>query len=237
MKTIKMMNVVGGALLAVALVACGSKSKSDTTTAEQPAATDGVALKLAEVTVYDGKEPLFKLHADGTTELGTKEATEVKWVAGPTFKADGTLLVDGEPKAKLTQAGIAITGTDKVLPLAIKEDSVSVSDADKQISFSLEADGSLKVAGLDTKGKSFRFEGASPEALHTGLVVWSALFVLTQQVEQPAPAAEATPAAPAAEAAPAPAPAPEATPAPAPETPAAAPSKADKKGKKKGAKK
>jgi hypothetical protein len=180
---------IATALIAVALVACGGqKAKSDST----PAPADGsVALKLAEVTVFDGQDALLKLHADGTTELSSKEANETKWVKGPTFQADGTLLVDGQPKAKLTQAGIAITGTDKVLPLAIKEDRVSVTDADKQIIFSLEKDGSLKVAGLDTQGKAIRFQGESPEALHTGLVVWSTLFVLTrpEKVETPPPAA------------------------------------------------
>jgi hypothetical protein len=188
------------ALFAFALAACGGSSSSTSATkATTPAApgaaapvasaaaTAGLALDLGEVTVYDGDEALFKLHADGTTELGDHQGGQLKWYPGPTFKADGTLLVEGETKARLTAEGIALTGTDNVLPLAVTADTVSV-DA---ISFSLAADGALKVSGLDTGGTKLRFEGASPKALHTGLVVWTALFVLSQPVAPPAGAAPA----------------------------------------------
>ena len=181
------------ALFACLLVACGggSGSKTSATTAPAPqaaapsasaAARAGLALDLGEVTVYDGDEALFKLHADGTTELGDHQGGQLKWYPGPTFLADGTLLVEGETKARLTASGIAIAGTDNVLPLAVTADSVSV-DA---ISFSLAADGALKVVGLDTGATKLRFEGSSPRALHTGLVVWTALFVLSQPVAPPA---------------------------------------------------
>ena len=184
------------ALFACVLVACaGGSSKATTpaapaapaaaTPSASAAAKAGLALDLGEVTVYDGDEALFKLHADGTTELGDHQGGQLKWYPGPTFLADGTLLVEGETKARLTAEGIAIAGTDNVLPLAVTADTVSV-DA---ISFSLAADGKLVVSGLDTGGTKLRFEGSSPKALHTGLVVWTALFVLSQPVAPPAGAA------------------------------------------------
>jgi hypothetical protein len=192
-------------LVACTLVACGSGGGAapKATTPAAPgaasapagapsasaAARAGLALDLGEVTVYDGDEALFKLHADGTTELGDNQGGQLKWYPGPTFLADGTLLVEGETKARLTAEGIAIAGTDNVLPLAVTADTVSV-DA---ISFSLAADGALEVSGLDTGSTKLRFEGSSPKALHTGLVVWTALFVLSQPVAPDGAAPAAAP--------------------------------------------
>jgi hypothetical protein len=194
---------VGAALVACTLVACGGGGGSTGGKATTPgaastaapaapasaAAKAGLALDLGEVTVYDGDEALFKLHADGTTELGDHQGGQLKWYPGPTFLADGTLVVEGETKARLTAEGIAIAGTDNVLPLAVTADKVSV-DA---ISFSLAEGGKLVVTGLDTGNTKLRFEGASPETLHTGLVVWTALFVLSQPVSPDGAAPAATP--------------------------------------------
>jgi hypothetical protein len=164
------------------LGACGGgkKPQSRTTPATPPAApaaaTAALALDLGEVTVYDGDEALLRLHTDGTTELGAKEDGVFEWVAGPTFRADGALLVDGETRAQLTADGIAITGSDQKLPLAVSADKVMVEN----VSFSLAADGALRVVGLDTGDTRLRFEAESVAKRHTGLVVWTALFVIAQ---------------------------------------------------------
>jgi hypothetical protein len=176
------------ALGVCSLVACGggaSQATTPKTPTPAPAApapstpaesTAGLALDLGEVTVYDGDEALLKLHADGTTELGAKQDGAIRWVPGPTFRTDGSLLVEGQLRARLTGQGIAIAGSEQVLPLAVSADEVKV----ESVSFSLAADGALRVIGLDTGGTRLRFEAESSQKRHTGLVVWTALFVIAQ---------------------------------------------------------
>ncbi len=174
-------------LLALVLVACGgdASSKSRATDAVGPAAATPL-LHLAEVTAYGpGDRPGFKLHADGSTEIltttsevGGKEPIEERWIPGPTFRADGTVLIDGQPKAKLTPAGIVLIGTDRVLPFVVEGNKVSFARADKPISFSLKPDGTIAIVGIDTRGMTPRLVGPSAEALHTGLVVLTASMAL-----------------------------------------------------------
>src|SRR5687768_11922778 len=101
------------AILFVTATACGGGgAKPDTkpqpvaedptpiqpTVPEKPPEPPPFELALGELVIYDGAEPGFKLHADGTSEMAAKVTKQVgkgkkkkpvtttEWKAGPTFK-------------------------------------------------------------------------------------------------------------------------------------------------------
>ena len=154
--------------LSLALAACGGKPATTTTTTP----TEGAAttFELGELTIFEGQNPMVKVHADGSSEIGGMQSTggapaQLVWKAGPTFKTDGTVEWQGKSVAKLNADG-TITDTEhgKPVPVTVTADKVTADKA----SITLAADGTMTidgpnkdvkpeqtphVAGADTPGK------------------------------------------------------------------------------------
>lgn len=163
------------------VVACGGKPSPESTTT--PPATTAAQLELGEITVFDGPNAMFKIHANGTTEMGAhKGGMEIKpgqtastdslpivWEAGPTLHADGTIDAKGAPVAKLNADGsIMELKTNTALPVKVADDKVTIIDSKgTSVSAQLGGDGKLtfinapdpghvpqiRVEGADTLGK------------------------------------------------------------------------------------
>src|SRR5450432_3388775 len=140
------------------VVACGGKPSHETTT-PPPATTS--QLELGEITVFDGANAMFKIHANGTTEMGThKGSMEIKpgqtastdslpisWEPGPTLHADGTIDAQGAPVAKLNADGsIMELKTNTALPVKVADDKVTITDSKgTSVSAQLGSDGKLTI--------------------------------------------------------------------------------------------
>lgn len=153
-------------LFAVALAACGGKSAEPTTTpppATVPAAA--TTLELGEVTVYDGSDAMVKIHANGNTEMGGQSNGAVTYKAGPVLTTDGTATYEGKPVAKLNADGTVMDlTTNKIVPITVTADKLTISAGGQSASIVLNADGSMtipnggskaapRVEGADTAGK------------------------------------------------------------------------------------
>lgn len=154
-------------LFVVALGACGGKSTESTTTPPPtptaPAAT--TTLELGELTVYDGSDAMVKIHANGNTEMGGQSNGTVTYKAGPVLATDGTATYEGKPVAKLNADGTVMDlTTNKIVPITVTADKLTVNAGAQSASIVLNADGSMtipnggskaapRVEGADTAGK------------------------------------------------------------------------------------
>src|SRR5262249_34021969 len=80
--------------LALAAAACGGKGapSGGVETTPKPEASASAVVELGEVTIYEGKDVMARIHADGTTELGTTtdEKGASSFQPGPVIKPDGS---------------------------------------------------------------------------------------------------------------------------------------------------
>ncbi|MCW5804538.1 MAG: hypothetical protein KIT31_19360 [Deltaproteobacteria bacterium] len=146
--------------IAVALSACAHTAA----TTKAPAAP--AVFELGEVTMFEGDEPVFKLHADGATEIGFRSlahAVELEpgqtfstkglpyeLKAGPTLAADGTLRIDGRDtvRANLDGTLTVIATKARVDGITITADRVRIqSPKGAAITLELGADGTLTQHG------------------------------------------------------------------------------------------
>lgn len=156
-------------VLGLLLVACGGKSTTTPTSPKPPTTT----FELGELTVFEGKDAMVKIHADGTSELGghsgklevkpgetaSSDALPITWKPGPVFKTDGTIEYEGKPVARVNADGTVMDLTaNKPVPITITADKITFDKG----SIDLAADGTMTlVGGEGTKpDKAPRVEGA-----------------------------------------------------------------------------
>ena len=163
------------------LLACGT-TPAKPTTPPPPAPV----IELGEITVFDHGDAMFKIHADGTTELGKRKSVSpgepknpVHWDKGPTLHADGT--VDGKQGAiaKITPDG-TITALETNTPLPIKLDAnrVTITDHGKSIVAEIGPDGAMNFSGDGERPKDIqiRVDGANtPGKVRAVLAVFAVL--------------------------------------------------------------
>jgi hypothetical protein len=118
-------------------------------------------LELAEMTVFQGKTPVYKLHADGTTEVPKAGGG---FDAGPVIKADGTFVVKDQPVLRVGADGsFALLPSGEKVPRTVTPDNVTADQGGKQIGFALAEDGALALIGQPAPrpGQELRVEGAA----------------------------------------------------------------------------
>jgi hypothetical protein len=152
-------------LFALALAACGGKSAAPTTPLPPPTAPATTTLELGEVTLYQGSDAMVKIHANGNTEMGGQSNGALTYKAGPVLAVDGTATYEGKPVAKLNADGTVMDlTTNKLVPLTVTADKLTISGAGQTASIVLNADGTMtipnggskappRVEGADTAGK------------------------------------------------------------------------------------
>lgn len=164
-------------LFVVALAACGGKSSGTTTTPPPTTAPATTPIELGEVTVFEGKDAMLKIHADGTTEMGghsgtmelknghaSSDSLPVTYKPGPVLKTDGTATYEGKPVAKLNADGTVMDlTTNKIVPITVTADKLTISADGQTVEIAITADGTMtmpnggKVAphveGADSAGK------------------------------------------------------------------------------------
>ncbi|HEY4239588.1 MAG TPA: hypothetical protein VGM88_07215 [Kofleriaceae bacterium] len=126
------------------------------------------AVELGEMTIYEGKEVMARLHADGSTELATTDGSgAAAFQPGPVIKADGTFAdKSGAAHSRLNPNGtITDLDSNQPLPITVTIDSVTIIDQGQQNRITLGADGTINlpqpqppehtphVEGADTPGK------------------------------------------------------------------------------------
>jgi len=193
------------AFVIAALAACGGKSSPDTTTTK--VATSG-GIELGEITMFDGDDAMLKMHADGTTEVGgrsgemkpdkdgkmSSDSLAITFKPGPTIKADGSIVFQGEPVARINADGtiVGLKGKTEQLPIVVTADKVTVSEGGKQMGFELAANGAVTVFGGDKKpDKPIRVEGADTAGKRRLVLAFTSLMFL--RMEDSAPPAPPTP--------------------------------------------
>lgn len=118
-------------------------------------------LELGEMTVFQGKVAVYKIHADGTTEIPKASGG---FDPGPVLKTDGTFLVKDQPVLRVNADGSfeqLPAGTK--LPRTVTSENVTADQGGKQIGFALAEDGTLALIGQPAPkaGQELRVEGAS----------------------------------------------------------------------------
>ena len=178
--------------VSVALAACASKP----TTPATPPPTAATTLELGEMTIFDGANAMFKVHANGSTEMGmhkgsmaiepgktaSTDSLPIVWEPGPTLHADGT--IDGKtgPVAKINfESGGTIVElkTNKTLPITVADDKLTITNNGTSVSAQLAADGNLTVLNPPegSKKMEIRVEGAdTPGKRRTMLALLGLLF-------------------------------------------------------------
>ena len=143
----------------------------------EPAAPAEAHLELAEMTVFQGKTPVYKIHADGTTEIPKAGGG---FDAGPVIKPDGTFLVKDQPVARVNADGsFVLLPSGEKLPRTVTADNVTADQGGKQIGFALAEDGTLQLIGQPAPkpGQELRVEGATtPGQRKTALAFLGALM-------------------------------------------------------------
>lgn len=220
------------AALGLSVAACGGGSSSqeqetapaatsDPAAAAQPAAPAEAAgpahLKFAEMTVSEGTRPIFKIHADGKTEVAGAGGA---WSEGPAVTADGTITFKQQQVARIEADGtIKNLRNGQVIPVKVGTDTLSAQGPGGEIKFQITEDGTIAVPGAPPE-KNLKVDGATDaDTRRTALALIGAIFLSGKAQQQPAqPAQPADPAQPSGQAPPA-QPAQPAQPAPAPTKP------------------
>jgi hypothetical protein len=137
--------------LALALTACGgSPSATGPTTRAAPAPMPPASIfELGEITVLEGANPMLKIHADGTTELGGHDGTmTVVWKPGPTLRPDGSIEVGGKAVAQLDADGsVRDRAKGTLVPITVKDDKVSFTSLGANVGIQLAVNGSVTLIG------------------------------------------------------------------------------------------
>jgi hypothetical protein len=205
----KMRDMLKTLTLVALLAACGGKGSSTATISST--ATASSTFELGEITVFEGKDPMLKIHADGTTELGyrhgtlslqpgrpaSSDALPVSWQPGPKVKTDGTLESAGQGPVRLGADGTVTAekdGTTQVLALKVNGDRVVVDARSGSVTLSLGADGIVKLPA-DVKvpaGEESRVAGADTPGKRRLVLTFMGMLLLPGEVVQ-SPTATAAP--------------------------------------------
>jgi pyruvate dehydrogenase E2 component (dihydrolipoamide acetyltransferase) len=201
------------AALGFSVAACGGGSSSeqpetapaatnDPAATPQPAAPAEAAgpahLKFAEMTVSEGTRPIFKIHADGKTEVAGAGGA---WAEGPAVTADGTITFKQQQVARIEADGtIKNLRNGQVIPVKVGPDTLSAQGPGGEVKFQITEDGTIAVPGAPPE-KNLKVEGAADaETRRTALALIGAIFLSGKAQQQPA-----EPAQPSGQAQPAPA--------------------------------
>lgn len=190
------------------LAACGGSSTS--TALATPTAPASV-LELGEITIADGAQPVFKLHVDGTSEMGVRkgrleitpgqtassDSLPLSWDPGPTLHADGTIDAKGKTAvARLNQDGtITATETHETLPMTVigSRLTITVGGATKAV-LDLAPDGSIKATPAPGKFDLHVQGASSPGQIKAALVLLGIALAPGKKVESTPAVIESVPA-------------------------------------------
>jgi hypothetical protein len=195
---------LGLGVLGLSLSACGGSGGDEetapaATAAPAPAPAPAAApeepagpphLKFAEMTVYEGTTAIFKIHADGKTEVaappaaGAAAGAQPTWSAGPSVATDGTITFKQQKVARVEQDGtIKNLRTNQVVPVKIGADTLTAQAGGQEVVLQIKEDGAITVPGAPPD-KQLRVEGAADaESRRTALALLGAIF-LSAKVEQ-----------------------------------------------------
>lgn len=197
-----MLTTIGRVVAPVAmmLVACGGsqgpQDKKALELSDQPPVTyetpagkqaplaDGPAhLELAEITVFQAQTPVFKIHADGSTEVSDGSG----WQKGPTIKVDGTLVHEGQAVARANPDGTLVNlRNGETLPIKITSDSATMEQGGKKVGVSLSAEGALTIIGDKQPPQPIRVEGATTPGKRKTVLVFMAALMPSGKQDAPA---------------------------------------------------
>ena len=145
-------------------------------------------LEFAEMTLFQGKTAVLKIHADGSTEMYDPKAKAL--APGPKVKPDGTFNFKEQDVARANPDGtIKQLPSGDMLPLTVTEEKVVNTGTGSEVGLQLGADGAITPIGQPAppKGQAMRLEGAStPAHRKTALAIVGALF-LASSAKAPAP--------------------------------------------------
>jgi hypothetical protein len=174
-------------VVAVALaasVACGGgKGGGGGGGGTGPKVDASAVVELGEMTLFEGDQPVFKVHADGKTEIEGKP--------GPTIKTDGTIEHEGKALARINADGtIFDIGSNTKLPVTLGPDKFTIEFQGKQMGMSIADNGALTLFGAEEGGpdKPIRVEGAdTPGKRRTILAVVALVMMPGEKMEDSGP--------------------------------------------------
>jgi hypothetical protein len=181
--------------LSIALAACGGKDGGSTTTTPTTAKAD-MQFELGEMTVLEGTQAMIKIHADGSTEIGSRSGTmelkpgqpassdslPVSFKPGPMIKTDGTFEWQGKAVARVNSDG-TVTNLENNQPaqVTLTADQVTMPEG----TIALAADGKLTVAGphatTPSADKQMHAEGADTAGKRRTVLALVALMLHGEQ--------------------------------------------------------
>lgn len=145
-------------------------------------------LEFAEMTLFQGKTAVLKIHADGKTEMYDPKAKAL--APGPTVKTDGTFNFKEQDVARANPDGtIKQLPSGDTLPVTVTEQKVVNTSTGTEVGLQLAADGTITPIGQPAPppAQAMRLEGATtPAHRKTALAVVGALF-LAAKAPAPAP--------------------------------------------------
>jgi hypothetical protein len=160
------------------LGACGGAEKPPAT---EPAPAEAPAespVTVGEVVISQNGQPVFKLHADGTSELAQVTATGTSWVSGPTLRADGTIIVEGAEKARIGTSAITFASGES-FPVAGEAGTIVIGEADKQVTVTIDAAGAVTLVGGPASPEAragWKVEAADPAASRSAMLLWLSIM-------------------------------------------------------------
>lgn len=154
-----------------------------TNTTSQVAKPDGFELTLGEATIVQlldkhlepVSRPVWKLHADGKTEVGSDRG----WDRFVTVATDGALSLDGKTVAAVADGEITFVaqpelGNEVQNPIAVDRNTLAVQiDNGVVVKVELGADGGITVHH-EVPRVQFRIEAADPAVMRTAFLVFGA---------------------------------------------------------------
>ncbi len=201
---------LGLAALGLSLAACGGSNQEQDTTpaaaaapAPAPAAAAAPApapagpphLKFAEMTLSEGANAIFKIHADGKTEMAGAAGA---WSEGPAVAPDGTIAFKGQQVAKVDADGtVKSLRNGEVLAVKVGTDSITAPNGKGgELVLQIKEDGSIPVAGAPPE-KQLKVDGATDaETRRTAIALLGAIFLSGKGKASSEPPKPAEPAPP-----------------------------------------
>jgi hypothetical protein len=147
-------------------------------------------LALGDATAWDGKKEVFRMKADGSTEMAStvtkKKKTTTEWKPGPMIKADGTVELDGKAVAQITADGAKNLETGEPFPIKIAGDEISATgEGDVEVKFVLDAEGNAKVVGGPMDGRTYVIKSEDANVRRTVFLVMGTMQMSVRKVDPP----------------------------------------------------
>jgi hypothetical protein len=140
-------------------------------------------LEFAEMTLFQGKTPVLKIHADGKTEMYDPKAKAL--APGPTVKTDGTFNFKDQDVARANPDGsIKQLPSGETLPVTVSAEKVVNTSSGSEVGLQLAEDGKISQIGQPAlpPAQAMHLEGATtPAQRKTALTIVGALFLAAKQ--------------------------------------------------------